>query len=283
VESAAAEDAAGDSDSDISDEGDEVDDDDFGSEIDDELDSDLEEARGGDESKKKKKSTKDDDEGEGDLLEAEDSVQKKKRKKKVVDNPINKKKAKKDPHKPKRAQTAFLIYSNENRERVKKENPDAKFGDLAKIISASYKKLSKEELADLEKKVEKEKERYAREMKDYKPPADDAKDKKKKKDPNAPKRPTSAFMLYSVKMRPIIKEEKPGISFGELGKLVGERWRALSSEEKSEFEAIAKKDKERYNNEMAAYEGRKKTEDDGDDSSDGMDDKQDDDDSDDED
>ena len=120
-------------------------------------------------------------------------------------------------------------------------------------------------------------------MKDYKPPADDAKDKKKKKDPNAPKRPTSAFMLYSVKMRPIIKEEKPGISFGELGKLVGERWRALSSEEKSEFEAIAKKDKERYNNEMAAYEGMKKTEDDGDDSSDGMDDKQDDDDSDDED
>ena len=141
-EAAAAEDAANDSESDIMSE----DDDDFGSEIDDELDSDLEEARGGKDKKKKKKSRKDDDD--------EDPTPKKKRKKKeVVDSPISKKKPKKDPNKPKRAQTAFMIFSNDNRARVKKENPEAKFGDMAKLLSVEWKDVGEEELAALEKKV----------------------------------------------------------------------------------------------------------------------------------
>jgi hypothetical protein len=41
-----------------------------------------------------------------------------------------KKKAKKDPNKPKRNMSAFFLYSNTNRDRVKEENPDAKFGDI---------------------------------------------------------------------------------------------------------------------------------------------------------
>merc|ERR1711865_1143967 len=117
-------------------------DDDFGSEIDDELDSDLEEARDDGTKKKKKKSKENDDD---DLVE---------------DSP-KKKKPKKDPNKPKRAHSAYIIYSNENRERIKKENPTASFGDVARLVSASYKKLSKDELVDLEKKVNKQKERYA--------------------------------------------------------------------------------------------------------------------------
>jgi len=291
-EKAAAEDAANDSESDINIS--EEDDDDFGSEIDDELDSDLEEARGsgGSKKKKKKKSRDDDDDDDADaddddeLLE-EDSPKKKKRKKKVVDkvdNPISKKKKpKKDPNQPKRPQSAFLIYSNENRARVKEKNPDAKFGDMAKLLSAEYKELSKEELAGLEKKVGKDKKRYEQEMENYKPPAgyEDSETKgkgkkqKKKKDPNAPKRATTSFMFYSSKMRPIIKEEKPDTKFTEMGKLIGEKWREIGSEEKKEFEAMANEDKERYNAEMAKYDAKKQVEDDG------MEDDQDDDDSDD--
>jgi len=251
-----------------------VDDDDFGSEIDDELDSDLEEARDDGTKKKKKKSKENDDD---DLVE--DSPKKKKRKKKVIDTSSSKKKAKKDPNKPKRAHSAYIIYSNENRERIKKENPTASFGDVARLVSASYKKLSKDELVDLEKKVNKQKERYATEMKDYKPPPgfdDDGdekggKKKKKKRDPNAPKRATSAFMLYSSAMRPIIKKDKPDTKFGEMGKLIGEKWREISSEEKEKYEAQVKNDKERYTREMAAYKAKKKAEVD-DNDSDGMDD-----------
>ena len=45
-----------------------------------------------------------------------------------------KKKGKKDPNKPKRNMSAFFLYSNAHRERVKEENPDAKFGDIVRIL-----------------------------------------------------------------------------------------------------------------------------------------------------
>ena len=119
-------------------------------------------------------------------------------------------------------------------------------------------------------------------MENYKPPAGyeepEKKGKgksKKKKDPNAPKRATSAFMFYSAKMRPIIKGEKPDIKFTEMGKLIGERWREVSTEDRKEFDAMALKDKERYSKEMLKYKVKKEAEDDG------MDDDPDDDDSDD--
>ena len=121
--------------------------------------------------------------------------------------------------------------------------------------------------------VGKEKERYEREMKKYTPSAGfeesetkgkgKAKTKKKKKDPNAPKRATTAFMFYSSKMRPIIKEELPDTKFTEMGKLIGEKWRELSSEDKKEFEAQADEDKERYSKQMAKYKAKKQDEEDG--------------------
>ena len=39
-------------------------------------------------------------------------------------------KPKKDPNKPKRNMSAFFLYSNAHRVRVKEENADAKFGDI---------------------------------------------------------------------------------------------------------------------------------------------------------
>jgi structure-specific recognition protein 1 len=119
-------------------------------------------------------------------------------------------------------------------------------------------------------------------MKDY-TPADDVavkgkggKKKKKSKDPNAPKGAVSAYMYFVSEMRPQVKEENPEMSFGELGKAVGKKWQVISSEEKAKFEAMAKKDKERFERETAQYEAKKKTK--GGDDSDGVDDDDDDDD-----
>lgn len=39
---------------------------------------------------------------------------------------------------------------------------------------------------------------------------------KKKKDPNAPKRPQSAFFLFSNATRSVVKEESPSASFGDV-------------------------------------------------------------------
>ena len=51
--------------------------------------------------------------------------------------PVKKKRGKngKDPNKPKRNMSAFFLYSNANRARIKEENPGIKFGRVVSTIS----------------------------------------------------------------------------------------------------------------------------------------------------
>jgi len=78
-----------------------------------------------------------------------------------------KKKKVKDPNKPKRNQSSFFLYSNEVRSTVRTENPSAKFGDIAKIISVQFRALSEKERKRLDKLAAKDKERYQKAMVDY--------------------------------------------------------------------------------------------------------------------
>jgi structure-specific recognition protein 1 len=109
---AAAEEESEDSDEDLDDE-------DLGSEIDEGMDSDLEEARakvGLSTKKKGKKRAKAAAESDED------------------ESPKKKKKAKKDPNAPKRGLSAYMFFSTENRPQAKEENPDATFGELVSFL-----------------------------------------------------------------------------------------------------------------------------------------------------
>jgi hypothetical protein len=129
--------------------------------------------------------------------------------------------------------------------------------------------LNPDEKSKYEEMAAKDKERYKEEMVDYVPPpaklessSPNMKGKgkgkaKAKKDPNAPKRPTTSFLYFSVEMRPKIKEKNPEMTFGELGKKIGELFRALTPDEKEKYETKAKEDKIRYTKELAAYNGKK--------------------------
>merc|ERR1711879_839273 len=76
---------------------------------------------------------------------------------------------------------------------------------------------------------------------------------KKQKDPNAPKKAQSAYMIFCNENRPIVKEENPDASFGEMGKLLGARWKELSDEGKKPYNDKAEQDKGRYEREKQAY------------------------------
>ncbi len=132
-EKAAAKDAEANAGSDDDSESEEdIDDDEFGDEIDDDLDSDLEEARVSDKPKAKKAKDGDDDDDDSDMI-IDDLPKKKRKKSKNSDEATPaKKKPKKDPNAPKKALTSYMIYMSENRERIKRENPDASFGDLVR-------------------------------------------------------------------------------------------------------------------------------------------------------
>ncbi|KAI8462425.1 MAG: structure-specific recognition protein-domain-containing protein [Monoraphidium minutum] len=80
-----------------------------------------------------------------------------------------------------------------------------------------------------------------------------AKKARKKKDPNAPKKAMSGFMYFSTENRERVKRDNEGIAFGQVAKVLGEEWKALDTEGRAKYEAMAAKDKERYAAAMAEY------------------------------
>ncbi|KAI0772482.1 HMG-box [Trametes elegans] len=78
-----------------------------------------------------------------------------------------------------------------------------------------------------------------------------------KKDPKAPKRALSAYMFFSQDWRERIKSENPDAGFGEIGKLLGAKWKELDEAEKKPYLDQAVADKARAEQEKSEYSGKK--------------------------
>ncbi|TMW53241.1 hypothetical protein DOY81_001657 [Sarcophaga bullata] len=103
--------------------------------------------------------------------------EKKEKKERSEKKPKSKKSGKKDSNKPKRATTAFMLWLNDTREQIKKDNPGIKITEIAKKGGEMWRELK--DKSKWEEKAAKDKQRYLDEMKDYKPTADDSDDDEK--------------------------------------------------------------------------------------------------------
>jgi len=175
-----------------------------------------------------------------------------------------------DPNRPRRNLSAYLLFQNANRERIRKENPAGgiSFGQMSKRASQLWEGITPEEKEKWEKEAAEDKARYEREMAEYTPPIGfDEKGRnvqakktkrKKRRDPAAPKRGLTAYVWFGHEERPKIQQEFPNISFQEVGRKLGERWRAMGAEEKAKYDVKAAIDKERYSRESEAYKQEQK-------------------------
>ncbi len=106
---------------------------------------------------------------------------------------------------------------------------------------------------------------------------------KKEKDPNAPKRPQTAFFHFMGDNRERVKRDNPDIKHTDIARVLGEEWKSIAANAKAvsfscilsfwieqeltlicflfflclfvqKYEALAKKDKERYERDMASYQ-----------------------------
>jgi len=178
---------------------------------------------------------------------------------------------KRDEGKPKRGLTAYMLFCQDKRQDLKSQGSDVGFAQTGKLLGEAWKALPEDEKQKYNEAAAKDKIRAQKEMAEYKVehPEDSDDDKKKKKkqpakkkrkkDPNAPKKPSSAFFMFSKKNRAQIKTDNPAATFGELGKLVGAAWGALDAEGKKEYQELAEEDKKRYEKENAAYLEKAKT------------------------
>lgn len=63
----------------------------------------------------------------------------------------------------KKPRTAYSFFTKDKRQDMAKKNPDVSFGDLSRLVSAEWKKLSESQLTKYKKKEEDDRERYNKE------------------------------------------------------------------------------------------------------------------------
>jgi len=159
--------------------------------------------------------------------------------------------------------SAFMLWSNSNREKTKAEHPDWKLADVSKHFGEQWKLVGAEEKEKWEAKAAEDKLRHQREhaawAKEHPEEAEKEKQKKgggskkkKEKDPNAPKRATTAYFFFLKENREKVKAKNPAAKMAELSKILGEEWGKISDSEKQKYKDLASKDKERYEREKAS-------------------------------
>jgi structure-specific recognition protein 1 len=140
-------------------------------------------------------------------------------------------------------------------------NPNEQESDVAEEFDSNVSTSDSEANSEdsegktTKKKEKKERHREKREKKTSSPKKKVSKKSKGERDKDAPKRAQSAFMIWMNEHREQIKEENPGIKVTEIAKKAGEMWNVLK--DKSEWEAKAGKEKERYTKAMDEYKEAK--------------------------
>jgi hypothetical protein len=76
---------------------------------------------------------------------------------------------------------------------------------------------------------------------------------KKIKDPNAPKRPKTSYIYFSLDKREEINKSNPELSTKDIMKKIGNLWKSLSDKEKEPYIKLSEQDKKRYTEELKNY------------------------------
>lgn len=152
----------------------------------------------------------------------------------------------KDPNAPKKPLSAYFLFSQDERLKVKAEYPDYSITEVAKELGRRWAAIDPGIKQSYEQRYQDSRRQYETAMQAYKP-------QKKKKDPNAPKQPLSAYFIFSSEERLKVKAEHNSYSICEVAKELGRRWADMAPEVKQRYQQMAEEGRQKYDQEMAAY------------------------------
>lgn len=152
----------------------------------------------------------------------------------------------KDPNAPKKPLSAYFLFSQDERLKVKAEYPDYSITEVAKELGRRWAAIDPGVKTSYEQRYQDSRRIYEQAMQAYKP-------QKKKKDPNAPKQPLSAYFIFSSEERLKVKAEHPAYSICEVAKDLGRRWADMAPEVKQRYQQMAEEGRQKYDQDMAAY------------------------------
>lgn len=139
------------------------------------------------------------------------------------------KKIKKKKLGPKRPSSAYFLYFIAIRQELIEAHPVAKVPEVAKIASIKWKNMSEEERKPYNDQFKMHWDHYLA-----------ARDAYKKSLP--PKRPSGPFIRFTQDMRPKLTAENPDKNLIEVTKVIGQKWKELTDEERSVYTTAYKRD-----------------------------------------
>ena len=156
-----------------------------------------------------------------------------------------------DGDKVKKPQTSFFLFMNDRRAKFKEDNPELSLGQITKGLTDVWKALTDDEKKKYDDLAAKDRERYNKELE-----AQGIKPKpvKSKDSDGAPKKAQTAYFLYLGEMREKVKKENPDMSMCQQSKLIAEKWKALTEDDKKKYQDLSAKDKERYEKQKKEFE-----------------------------
>ena len=180
----------------------------------------------------------------------------------------------KDPNAPKRPASAYILWCKVARKELKEKNPNMPFQQVGKELGKLWKSLTDKQKAPYQEQTKEEKEEYEEKKKNYNAPTVEElaelpvnkrkirKEKKAEKQktktdgPTPPKRPLSAYILFSKHIRPEIKKKNPNLKPSEIMREIGKLWKTQYKDNAKKCEKwvkLAKEDKERYQREIEEH------------------------------
>lgn len=152
----------------------------------------------------------------------------------------------KDPNRPRKPLSAYFLFCQDIRLKVKTEFPLYNVKEVAKEMGRRWNMIDTETRAEYEARYKESRKQYEERLAEYNP-------HKKKKDPNAPKQPLSAYFLFVQEERQKFKAEHPKLGICEVAKVLGKRWAEMSPELRHQYQQRAEIARQKYDIEMAEY------------------------------
>jgi len=143
--------------------------------------------------------------------------------------------------KPKRNRSAFIIFSSETRAKLRSENLNS--NEMMVKLAELWKSISDNERKKYYDLADQEKNRYMMDLNNFylQNPNEVIQNKTRK---NHIKKPCSAYAIFLKESKKDIKNENPDLKMADILKVVGERWKNLSDDKRSEFQRKAQIEKE---------------------------------------
>ena len=157
-----------------------------------------------------------------------------------------------DPKRPKRPLNAFMMFSIQQQDLILENNPDLKFGNVAKVAGHIWKNLSPEQIALFKERSELGAHKYRNRMAAYNKhaPSQEMLFKIYGFKPRGPRSSYNYFIKsnYGTAMR-----VAPSKTFGEIIRMLANMWTEMPERTKRIYQVLAKADRRRWEADMHLY------------------------------